>query len=112
MRRPPDNLAKPTWNHGSDTNSAVRITLAAVADQIHVIDEIEASYSSAVTAKVLSIDIGSGVDEWNVDLTGVGPFKFKFPGGFYEPDSFNKQAVILLEAGGVGIVGKLSVRTR
>lgn len=89
----------------STANAAAVITLAAVADKVHCIHQLQWSYSAAPVAGKLTVTVG-GVTTFEVDVTSAGPGGF----GLELPGSVNSAVVIILAAGGGTTVGKLNIQ--
>lgn len=91
----------------ASANADAVISLAAVADEIHVLDQLWFSYSGAPTGGRLTIAIG-GVTKLDLDVTqsGPGPLPLNRMNG----GKVNEAVVITLKAAGAGVVGKLAVQ--
>lgn len=90
-------------------NTAAAVSLAAEAQQRHVIDQIAWSYAGTPTAGNLKIAV-AGVDVWSVDIVADGPGFIPFPNGF--DCGVNKLVVVTLAAAGAACTGKLNVSYR
>ena len=90
----------------SGTNAAVAVTLAAPgAGRMHHVVGALWSYSGTPTNGRLT-STGLRGDEIDMDITAGGPGPMLLPPASGE---INTQVTLTLAAGGVGIVGKLSV---
>jgi hypothetical protein len=91
----------------ADANTNAVLTVAAIAGQIHILDTLWFSYSGTPTGGRITIAIG-GVTVLDQDITasGPGPLPLNRMNGGRE----NQAVVITLYAGGVGVIGKLSVQ--
>ena len=97
MRGPPnrDAVEKNGYDTAATGSDAV-ITLAAEAENFHVIDSIHCSYAVATTGK-LTIAFGSGpTTVWEVDIATAGLREFLFPKGLTNGQTKNEQCVITL----------------
>ena len=92
------------------TNVAAVVTLAADADQTHVLDALYYSYDAAPTGGLLTVTIG-GTTVFEVDVTAGGPDDFEFPNGLYN-DAKNEEMVVTLAAAGGSIQGIVTVSYR
>lgn len=107
VERNTENGLKHAIKNDAAANADAVITLAAIADEIHVLDQLWFSYSATPTAGRLTITIG-GVTKLDLDITqsGPGPLPLnRMNGG--KP---NEAVVITLKAAGSGVVGKLTVQ--
>lgn len=91
----------------ASANADAVITLAAMADEIHVLDQLWFSYSGTPTGGRLIITIG-GVTKLDLDVTqsGPGPLPLSRMNG----GKVNEAVVITLKAAGAGVVGKLAAQ--
>ena len=91
-------------------NTAAVVTLAADPEQVHVLDRLEFSYDGAPTGGSITVAIG-GSTVFQHTITAGGPGQFTFDNApLY--GGLNASMVITLAAGGAGVVGKLTARTR
>ena len=88
-------------------NTAVAITLAANADEYHVLHAIQYSYTAAPTNGGITVTIG-GTTVFDFDIVGTED-TIEFPKPIYQ--NKNEAMVITLKAGGAAIVGSLNVQT-
>lgn len=111
MIEKPETGAQPTFHdvQPGDATAAV-ITLAADANEIHVLDWVVWSYDAAQTAGQLTVTI-AGTTVFDIDILASGPGSVTFPGGLYGSNK-NEAMVITLKAGDTGEAGKLNARTR
>lgn len=86
-------------------NTAVTITINAVANKKHWIHNVQWSYSADPTGGRLTVT-SAGVTKFDVDITTGGPggFSLEIVGGI------NEQIVITLAAGAGAVVGKLNTQ--
>lgn len=91
----------------AQTNAAAVVTLAADANRGNIIGTIVYSYSAAPTGGLLTVEDGSGVTVFQVDvaLGDVQVITFSPPLLF----SANTATIVTLAAGGSGIKGKVNV---
>jgi hypothetical protein len=88
-------------------NTAVTVTLAAVAGESHRLTYLAYSYSASPTGGQITITDG-GTTIFDLDVTSSWEvFESLPPGGI--KCSTNSAVVLTLAAGGAGIVGKLNV---
>jgi len=84
-----------TSHPAADTVAVV--TIAAVADQRHVIRKITCTYiGAAPTAAGITVAIG-GSTVWLIDLPLLDnqlPYDFDFPFGLYDKDNLNQAVVV------------------
>lgn len=108
MKKPINN-AKDTFSTATAVaNTAVPITLAAVAGEVHVIDSIQYSYLGGTPAGNLTVVAGS-TTLLDLDISGQGAGTIEFHRGLYGAE--NQQVVITLAAGGADAVGTLNVQS-
>lgn len=117
MPSPIDKLATKVTPLGNDAaaadrataaaNTTVVITYAAVSTKRHVIGGVAWSYSAAPTGGKVTVEDEAGTVIFEIDITAAGPGEvpFRVPKRGRE----NKDLIITLAAGGVGIVGKLNI---
>lgn len=107
----PHTVSKNAESSGSGDNTAEVITLAAVENERHVLDDIHWSYNGAATTGKLTIAEG-GVTTFDVDLitAAADNGSVHFEHGF-ESDA-NTAVVVTLAAGAAGIAGKLNLNYR
>jgi hypothetical protein len=114
---------KPNIKHGvvkilSDLapgdNQLAEISIAAVAEEHHVVDWVSCSYDDTpATPTVLTIALGpTGVIQH--DLIGAGPFHFRYGNGKDGGLAADKNTAvtITLGAGGAGVDCNLAAGTR
>lgn len=108
MRLTPVSGAKVTSQTNTEAaNTAVVITLAADADETHVLHGIQCSYSATPTGGGITVSIG-GSDVFDFDIVGTEQV-FDFPKPIYGQK--NQAMVITLKAGGAAVIGSLNVQT-
>lgn len=97
MRGPPNRDATEKNSTATAASGAdAVVTLAAEAENFHVIDSIHCSYAAAATGK-LTIAFGSGPTiVWEVDISTAGLREFLFPKGLTNAQAKNEQCVITL----------------
>ncbi len=107
----PDTTTEHTpYEHFPDPDTAATKTVAAVADQIHVIEHLSAGFDSAPdSVKTLTIAIG-GTTAWEISILTAGLNHYEFPGGLY--GTFNEAMVVTLEADAGGATGSISFGIR
>ncbi len=89
-------------------NTDAVVTLAADADEMHVLKKIYWSYDVGPVGRLyVAID---GVTKLDVDITSSGPGFLPFDDGLYGGEK-NKSLVVTLAAGGAAVTGKLTVIT-
>jgi len=110
MRSPPniEALQKNSLHVPSAATAAI-VTLAAVAGEIHVIDQITWSYSAAPTGGRLTVAINS-VTVLDIDITSAGPGSIQFTRGLHGID--NQAVVVTLASGAGSVAGKVNVQHR
>lgn len=96
--------------HDAAANADATATLAADSAQFWVVDEITWSYSAAPTGGRLTVTLGSTVIV-DIDITAGGPGVIAYEKPRYTGTK-NEILSITLAAGGSGITGKVSARTR
>ena len=110
MRGTP-NLQAPQLHatHAPAAATAAVITIAAEAEVVHVLDQIEWSYDAAPTGGRLTVTIG-GTTVLDLSITADGPGFIPFPKGLY--GTVNQAVVITLASGGGTVVGKINATYR
>lgn len=89
-----------------DTNAVV--TLTAIADKGHVLQQVTYSYHGAApTAGSLIVEDGLGTTVFDVDITNAGEASLEFNPPI--KGSKNTALVITLAAGGATVTGKVNV---
>jgi len=101
--------------HAPVADTAAVVTIAAVANQFHVVDSIHFGFDVATdAAKNLLITFG-GTTKFSIDIplavTNVGPHEMVFPRGLYTK-TLNEAVVVTLSADGAGAIGKVNVTYR
>ena len=94
--------------HEPASNTAAIITLAADANERHVLDFVSWSYDNTPTGGKLSISI-AGTDSMVIGITAAGPGYLYLPGMH---GAKNEAMVLTLAAGGSGVVGIVNALTR
>jgi hypothetical protein len=94
--------------HAPAADTAAIITIAAVADETHVVDAVQWSYSEAPTGGSLTITVNA-VTKFKIAITAAGPGFINFPQGLY--GDVNQAVVITLAAGAGTCVGIVSAQT-
>jgi hypothetical protein len=99
--------------HAPAADAAAVVTIAAVANNRHVIRQIDCSYSGgAVVPVVATLTVAiAGATVWEVLLPKVlDVYSFYFPYGLYDADSLNQAIVVTLaDPGQAGTTGTLNV---
>lgn len=93
--------------HYPGAATAAIITIAAVADNRHILHAVQWSYSAAPTGGRLTVEDGAGTVIFDVDITAAGPNELK-P---FITGSINTAMVITLASGAGAVVGKLNAQT-
>ncbi len=109
MKHFPDGVAASTFSTVSASDAEATETVAAVADQIHVVDFVTVGFDQAPGGVALfKITIGGTiVFQFDYPATSLGTFHFVFPRGLY--GNVNEAVVFSLAAGGTaGDIGKVS----
>lgn len=88
-------------------NTAVTVTVGAVAGQAARITALSGSYSAAPTAGTLTVVV-NGVTIFQADITAAGLFTVPLPPGGLECQ-VGQAAVVTLTAAGAAVVGRLNV---
>ena len=78
------------------SGGALTATIAAIADEYHVVDSVHCSYAAACTGK-LTIAFG-GVTKWEVDIPTAGMQPFEVPRGLYT-GTLNEACVLTMVDG-------------
>jgi len=96
-------------------NAITNVTLAAIADEFHVIDSVHFGYDQ-VTSKADSLTVWFGgvlkhIVQIAADVAGAGPHEIHFSGGLYT-GTLNEAVIVQLSAGGPGVTGKLNFTYR
>lgn len=98
-----------TATAGANTNAV--LTIAAEADEIHVLDMLWFSYTDGTAGASpvgrITISIG-GTVVFDHDITSSGPGPLRLHG--MNGGKANEEVVVTLYAGGADVVGKLSVQ--
>lgn len=91
----------------ASANADAVLTIPAIPDEIHVLDQLWISYSGTPTGGRLIVAIG-GVTKLDVDVTqsGPGPLPLNRMNG----GKVNEAVVITLKAAGAGVVGKVAAQ--
>ena len=89
-------------------NTNADVTLEALPNTIYTIVGILASYSAVPTGGRIGVVIGAlpGTIAFDLDITQAGPIQLPFN---LTEDLVNTQVTVRLFAGGVGVIGKLTV---
>lgn len=98
------------YKHFPNADTAAVITIAADAEQFHVVDAVQWSFDrTPAAARSLTIAF-DGTAEFHIEITSAGPGFFKFPGGLYT--GRGEACVITLEADDAGAIGKINAQVR
>lgn len=103
---------RKTVTHAPAANLTAFGELLADADEFWVIDEIWAGYDSAPTTSPLlyiQYTVDGSLDARELPpIRRAGMFRFRFPRGYYSYGK-NVKASIILEAGGAGVKGTVTI---
>lgn len=99
-------------HYDSATNDVASVTIAALENVPVEISSILTSYSAAPTGGKVTIESPAGTTICEYDVTAAGPAPVSFAGTPLPGADGEAVVVKLAAAGGVGIVGKLTVVTR
>lgn len=88
-------------------NTAVVVTVAAVAGQSVRITELSVSYNTAPTGGLLTVVVNA-VTVLQLDITAAGPTAVPLPAGGLECQA-GQSAVITLAAAGAAVAGRVNV---
>lgn len=91
-------------------NTAVVITITAVADVIHVIRSIQFAFDATPTATANLTVVAGSTTIFQTKVTDSGPGPMDFPAGLHNDETPNEAVVITLAAGGAGVIGTLNVQ--
>lgn len=104
--------AQKTGFVNGTANADATITIAAVADEFHVIDSIHLSVDGAVTTGEFLVKFaGSRKLQLHTRTAAAGIFEFLFPRGLYT-GTVNEEVLVVSEALGAGISAMISVTYR
>lgn len=99
----PTNIRQAMNNAAA--NTAVTVTVAALADKYHVLHKIVWSYNNTVTAGGMYVQNGAGNNVFEIDITASGPGGLDFNYDF----SANTALIVTLKAAGASTAGRLNI---
>jgi len=109
MQFRPDSDARGTWTlHEPAANTAAVVTLAAVEDEHHVIDEILFSFNATPVSSITIAEDGTDVIVLDLVLEGAGHIPLRRP----YISAKNVAVVITIAAPGADSTAKLAVHSR
>ncbi len=104
-----DTVQKNAAKLDAAANASATITVAAIANEYHVLRSVDFSYDGTPTGQ-LSVSFGSpvAVIKERVDVVTAGPQNLQYPRGLYR-GATNEPMEVSLVAGGSGVTGKVSI---
>ena len=111
MQGEPNTHARTKTARATSTaNAAGVVTIAAIADEWHVIDQVDVSYSGAPTGASLTIAFG-GVTKYLAQIERAGIVSVRFDRGLMTGTE-NEAVVFTTAAGGGSLTSEVNVLYR